>query len=218
MSIEKKYQKIKDSLPKDVTLVAVSKTKPIEDIEKLYAIGVRDFGENKVQELTEKAKQLPKDIRWHMIGHLQSNKVKYIANFVHLIHSADRQSLIKEINKRGEQEKRIIEVLIQVKIADEDSKFGMNFQKAEDWLRKLGNYPFVRPVGMMGMATNTDDDEKIQNEFAELRLFFEAQQKKYPQLKILSMGMSSDYEIALQEKANMLRVGSKIFGERNYDE
>lgn len=218
MSIEKKYQKIKDSLPKDVTLVAVSKTKPIEDIEKLYAIGVRDFGENKVQELTEKAKQLPKDIRWHMIGHLQSNKVKYIANFVHLIHSADRQSLIKEINKRGEQKKRIIEVLIQVKIADEDSKFGMNFQKAEDWLRKLGNYPFVRPVGMMGMATNTDDDEKIQNEFAELRLFFEAQQKKYPQLKILSMGMSSDYEIALQEKANMLRVGSKIFGERNYDE
>lgn len=218
MSIEKKYQKIKDSLPKDVTLVAVSKTKPIEDIEKLYAIGVRDFGENKVQELTEKAKQLPKDIRWHMIGHLQSNKVKYIANFVHLIHSADRQSLIKEINKRGEQEKRIIEVLIQVKIADEDSKFGMNFQKAEDWLRKLGNYPFVHPVGMMGMATNTDDDEKIQNEFAELRLFFEAQQKKYPQLKILSMGMSSDYEIALQEKANMLRVGSKIFGERNYDE
>ena len=218
MSIEKKYQKIKDSLPKDVTLVAVSKTKPIEDIEKLYAIGVRDFGENKVQELAEKAKQLPKDIRWHMIGHLQSNKVKYIADFVHLIHSVDRQSLIKEINKRGEQEKRIIEVLIQVKIADEDSKFGMNFQKAEDWLLKLGNYPFVRPVGMMGMATNTDDDEKIQNEFAELRLFFEAQQKKYPQLKILSMGMSSDYEIALQEKANMLRVGSKIFGERNYDE
>lgn len=218
MSIEKKYQKIKDSLPKDVTLVAVSKTKPIEDIEKLYAIGVRDFGENKVQELTEKAKQLPKDIRWHMIGHLQSNKVKYIADFVHLIHSVDRQSLIKEINKRGEQEKRIIEVLIQVKIADEDSKFGMNFQKAEDSLRKLENYPFVRPVGMMGMATNTDDDEKIQNEFAELRLFFEAQQKKYPQLKILSMGMSSDYEIALQEKANMLRVGSKIFGERNYDE
>lgn len=218
MSIKKKYQSIKDSLPTDVTLVAVSKTKPVEDIQELYDIGVRDFGENKVQELTQKAAQLPKDIRWHMIGHLQSNKVKYIADFIHLIHSVDRKSLIKEINKRGEEERRVINILLQVKIAEEDSKFGMDFQKAENWLSELEKYPFVQPVGMMGMATYTDDDKKIQNEFAKLRAFFDVQKKKYPQLKILSMGMSGDYEIALQEKTNMLRIGSKIFGERNYDE
>lgn len=217
MSIQENYKKIKNSLPENVVLVAVSKTKPIEDIKALYDIGVRDFGENKVQELMRKSESLPSDIRWHMIGYLQSNKVKYIADFIHLIHSVDRKSLIKEINKKGKEIGRVIDVLIQVKIADEDSKHGMTYQEVDSWLENMKDYPYVNPVGMMGMATFTDDENKIKIEFSRLGEFFEKQKQKYPQLKTLSMGMSGDYLLALAEKSNMVRVGSKIFGDRNYD-
>ncbi len=221
------YQQIKTELDnKKVALVAVSKTKPIEDIQALYNLGQRDFGENYVQELAEKYEQLPKDIRWHFIGHLQSNKVKYIAPFVHLIHGVDSFNLLKEINKQGLKNNRVINCLLQIHIAKEETKFGF----AEKELHELNQIhdtstssvhelKNINIIGMMGMASFSDDMNAVKNEFASLKIIFD----KYAllsiancQLSILSMGMSSDYKIAIEEGSNMVRIGSLLFGERNY--
>ncbi len=221
------YQQIKTELDnKKVALVAVSKTKPIEDIQALYNLGQRDFGENYVQELAEKYEQLPKDIRWHFIGHLQSNKVKYIAPFVHLIHGVDSFNLLKEINKQGLKNNRVINCLLQIHIAKEETKFGF----AEKELHELNQIhdtstssvhelKNINIIGMMGMASFSDDMNVVKNEFASLKIIFD----KYAllsiancQLSILSMGMSSDYKIAIEEGSNMVRIGSLLFGERNY--
>ena len=204
------------------TLVAVSKTHGPEKVRAIYDQGQRDFGENKVQELMEKVDRLPSDIRWHMIGHLQSNKVKYIAPFVHLIHSLDRISLAKEINKQGKQAGRAIRVLLQVKIAREDSKFGLDPDAIVDFMADLQNreYANVKIVGVMGMATFTDDEELIQSEFEKLEQVFTSLKERFfaqdDDFAIKSYGMSSDYTIALKTGSNMVRVGSLIFGERTY--
>ncbi len=216
MNIREKYLKLKESLPENVTLVAVSKTKPVEDILQVYECGHRDFGENKVQEMVAKYEQLPKDIRWHMIGHLQTNKVKYIAPFVHLIHSVDSEKLLKEIDKRAKQNRRIIDVLLQIHIAQEETKFGLDFQEAGNILNNAALYSNVKISGLMGMATYTNDENQIANEFSSLHRFFKQMQTTYPSLQILSMGMSNDYPIALKHGSNMIRVGSAIFGERKY--
>ncbi|RMG77254.1 MAG: YggS family pyridoxal phosphate-dependent enzyme [Bacteroidetes bacterium] len=216
MTIREKYLKLKESLPENVTLVAVSKTKPVEDILQVYECGHRDFGENKVQEMVAKYEQLPKDIRWHMIGHLQTNKVKYIAPFVHLIHSVDSEKLLKEIDKRAKQNRRIIDVLLQIHIAQEETKFGLDFQEAGNILNNAALYSNVKISGLMGMATYTNDENQIANEFSSLHRFFKQMQTTYPSLQILSMGMSNDYPIALKHGSNMIRVGSAIFGERKY--
>lgn len=204
------------------TLVAVSKTHGPEKVRAIYDQGQRDFGENKVQELMEKVDRLPSDIRWHMIGHLQSNKVKYIAPFVHLIHSLDRISLAKEINKQGKQAGRAIRVLLQVKIAREDSKFGLDPDAIVDFMADLQNreYANVKIVGVMGMATFTDDEELIRSEFETLEQVFSSLKERFfaqdDDFTIKSYGMSSDYTIALKTGSNMVRVGSLIFGERTY--
>ena len=221
------YQQIKTELDnKKVALVAVSKTKPIEDIQALYNLGQRDFGENYVQELAEKYEQLPKDIRWHFIGHLQSNKVKYIAPFVHLIHGVDSFNLLKEINKQGLKNNRVINCLLQIHIAKEETKFGFAEKELHELnqihdtstssVQELKN---INIIGMMGMASFSDDMNVVKNEFASLKIIFD----KYAllsiancQLSILSMGMSSDYKIAIEEGSNMVRIGSLLFGERNY--
>ena len=212
-------QQIKDELPASCTLIAVSKTKPATAIMDAYDQNQRDFGENKVQELTEKAEQLPKDIRWHMIGHLQSNKVKYIAPFIHLIHGVDSLKLLREINKQGQKSGRVINCLLQIHIASEDSKFG--FDKAE--LKKLiengelKGLSFIKITGLMGMATLTEEEGKIRQEFKELKNLFKTfkdfQSVNFV-MQTLSMGMSGDYKIALEEDSNMVRVGSAIFGKR----
>lgn len=207
----------KENLPQEVTLVAVSKTKPAEDVLKAYDAGQIDFGENRVQEMVGKYEILPKDIRWHQIGHLQKNKVKYIAPFVHLIHSVDSESLLKEINKQALKHERIILCLLQISIADEETKFGMEQEEARRILSSYeSNFPFVKIVGLMGMATFTEDESQIRNEFRTLKTFFDQLKTQNPELKTLSMGMSGDYEIAVEEGSNMIRVGSSVFGERNY--
>jgi PLP dependent protein len=203
------------------TLVAVTKTKPVEDIQALYDLGHRDFGENYVQELVDKYEQLPKDIRWHFIGHLQSNKVKYIAPFVHLIHGVDSENLLKEINKQGVKNNRVIDCLLQVHIAQEETKFGFDEEQfitlIKSELHELAN---VKIKGLMGMASFTSDENLIRKEFKTLKNTFDKNAQlsiiNY-QLSILSMGMSSDYKIALQEGSNMVRIGSLLFGERNYN-
>jgi pyridoxal phosphate enzyme (YggS family) len=219
MSINKeKYKEIIAEL-KDVTLVAVSKTKPIDDNKALYDLGQRDFGENYVQELADKYESLPKDIQWHFIGHLQTNKVKYIAPFVSLIHGVDSFKLLKEINKQGEKNNRIINCLLQIHIAQEETKFGLNEDELDDIfgstdLKKLQN---VKICGMMGMASFTENEETIRNEFRYLQTLFHSYKKLSThncQLATLSMGMSSDYKIAIEEGSNMVRIGSLIFGER----
>ena len=207
-------QKLTESLPKDVTLVAVSKTKPNSAIEEAYGVGHRDFGENKVQELCQKAEELPKDIRWHMIGHLQRNKVKYIAPFVHLIHGVDSERLLAEINKQGVRNDRVIDVLIQLHIAEESSKFGFSYDEAASLFSNENLYPNVRVVGLMGMATFTEDKTQITREFETLSRFYNAW-KAQKSLSVLSMGMSNDYPIAIAMGSNMIRVGSLIFGRRN---
>ena len=206
-----------EKLPQEVTLVAVSKTKPAEDVQTDYDAGHLDFGENRVQEMVEKYEALPKDIRWHQIGHLQKNKVKYIAPFIHLIHSVDSESLLKEINKQALKQERIILCLLQISIADEETKFGMEQEEAQRILATYeSNFPFVKIVGLMGMATFTEDESQIRNEFRTLKTFFDQLKTQNPELKTLSMGMSGDYEIAVEEGSNMIRVGSSVFGERNY--
>lgn len=211
--LEESYRILKNELAeKNVSLIAVSKTKPIEDIHQAYGSGQRDFGENYVQELTSKQEALPKDIRWHFIGHLQTNKVKYIAPFVYLIHSVDSEKLLNEINKQGEKIGRKIACLLQVHIASEESKFGLN----EEELSAIdtGKYPFAEIKGLMGMASFTDDREKIRQEFQQLHKLHSLFLLQHPDATMLSMGMSGDYGIAMEEGSNMIRVGSLIFGER----
>ena len=215
MSIATNLNKIKSEIPETATLVAVSKTKPNEAILESYNAGQRIFGENKVQELAQKYEELPKDIEWHLIGHLQTNKVKYIAPFVHLIHTVDSIKLLKEINKQALKNNRIINCLLQVKIAEEESKFGLNQTDAEGLInsKEVKQLEGVNIVGLMGMSTNTSDETQVKNEFNALHQFY----SQNPQLTILSMGMSGDYHIAIEQGSNMIRVGSTIFGERNYN-
>lgn len=216
--IEDNLKNIKSSLPGNVKLVAVSKTKPVEEILKAYNAGHRDFGENKVQEMTDKWEQLPKDIHWHMIGHVQRNKVKYMAPFVHLIHGVDSLKLLKEINKQAKKNNRTINCLLQVYIAKEETKFGLDPEELTQLLEDnaFKNLDNVRVIGLMGMATFTENKEQINKEFNFLKTFYDQLKNKYG-LKELSMGMSSDYSIALLNGSTMVRIGSAIFGERNYD-
>lgn len=223
------YKKIATELKeKNVTLVAVSKTKPVEDILELYNLGQRDFGENYVQELLEKYEQLPKDIRWHFIGHLQSNKVKLITPFVSLIQGVDSEKLLKEINKEAKKNNRVIDCLLQVHIAKEETKFGLDAEELNSIITRIAatnsneENPFqnVSINGLMGMASFTDDKEVVRKEFAFLKGLFETTNSKLQttnaKLKTLSMGMSADYELAIEEGSNMVRIGSLLFGQRNY--
>lgn len=217
MSIQENYNDIKSQLPGNVQLVAVSKTHPVSAIQEVYDLGQRVFGENKVQELTEKYPLLPKDIQWHLIGHLQTNKVKYIAEFVDTIQSVDSEKLLKEINKEAAKYNRTIKVLLQIKIAEEDSKFGLEINEAKDLFQKYldGEFSNIEITGLMGMATFTDDENQIRKEFLVLkRVFDELNQLKT--LETLSMGMSDDFPIAIDCGANSVRVGSAIFGRRDY--
>jgi len=205
---------------KDVTLVAVSKTKPVEMLMEAYNAGFKRFGENYVQELVDKHQTMPKDIEWHFIGHLQSNKVKYIASFVSLIHSVDSLKLLQEINKQATKNNRVIDCLLQIYIAEEDTKSGMTEEECLEIL-KAETLPNVRIVGLMGMTTLTDDETQIRREFKKLKDFYQTltfnpQRLPHPSLTILSMGMSGDYGLAIEEGSNMIRVGSKIFGGRIY--
>lgn len=217
MSIIEKITTLKNTLPDIVTLVAVSKTKPVSDILQAYEAGHRVFGENKIQEMAEKWEQLPKDIEWHMIGHVQTNKVKYMAPFVSLIHAVDSLKLLKEINKRAKQNDRTIECLLQIKIASEDSKFGMSQEDALTLLQGgfLRELPNVHIRGLMGMATFTNDEIQLKNEFGLLKKFFDRYKEAYG-WRTLSMGMSGDYPLAIESGSTMIRVGSAIFGVRNY--
>ncbi|SMG34804.1 hypothetical protein SAMN05661096_02257 [Marivirga sericea] len=219
MSIAENITEVKDSLG-TCHLVAVSKTKPNEDLMEAYEAGQRALGENKVQELSDKAEALPKDIEWHMIGHLQRNKVKYIAPFVHLIHSVDSVRLLKEINKQGKKIDRIVPVLLQIHIAEEENKYGLDEQELHELLSSeaFKEMDHVDVQGLMGMATFTDDKDKVRREFKGLKKLFDKTAQQYNDeklnLKELSMGMSGDYKIAIEEGSTMVRIGSKIFGER----
>ena len=221
MDIAANLKKIKEELG-EATLVAVSKTKPNEDIQAAYDAGQRVFGENKAREMEGKAEALPKDIQWHMIGHLQSNKVKYIAPFVSLIHSVDKLKLLKEINKRAKQNERVIDVLLQIHIAKEESKFGMDEEEVRELLQSDAYKKFenIRVVGLMGMATLTEHQDQIKSEFSYLNSLFQQIKDAYfsdkESFKVLSMGMSGDYKIALSCGSTMVRIGSAIFGEREY--
>lgn len=204
-------------------LIAVSKTKPIEDLQEAYAAGIRDFGENKVQEIQAKQPQMPADTRWHMIGHLQSNKVKYIAPFVHLIHGVDSFKLLKEIDKQGKKINRVIPVLLQIHIAEEETKFGFDQTELEEILisEEFLQLTHVQIKGLMGMATFTENESQIRKEFNGLKQLFESLKSKalpaFVQLEEVSMGMSGDYQIAQEEGSTMVRIGSAIFGARNYN-
>lgn len=219
MSISQNLQNIITALPEHVTLVAVSKTKPYESILEAYNAGQKVFGENKVQEMVEKHEHLPKDIQWHMIGHLQRNKVKYMASFVNLIHGVDNFKLLSEINKHAKKHNRTIDCLIQIKIADEDSKFGMKQQEAEDILNSEAFLEMqnVNIIGLMGMATFTDNVSQIKQEFTRLKDTFIELQTINSKLQIISMGMSGDYKLAIDCGSTMIRIGSSIFGNRNYN-
>lgn len=216
--ISENLKNLKSKLPNEVTLIAVSKTKPVSDLMQAYNAGHKVFGENKVQEMESKWQEMPKDIQWHMIGHLQRNKVKYIAPFVSLIHAVDSLRLLKEINKQAKRNERVIDCLLQIKIAEEDSKFGMDIADATALLNseELQNFKNVKIVGLMGMATFTDDEKQISQEFQRLKKVFDQFKIENSELKILSMGMSGDYKIAIENGSNMVRIGSAIFGERNY--
>lgn len=222
MSISENFHKIKTSLPPAVTLVVISKTHPPELIMEVYNCGQRIFGENKVQEMLDKYEQLPKDIEWHLVGHLQTNKVKYIAPFVSLIHSVDSLKLLQEIDKQAKKNNRVIHCLLQVYIANEETKFGMDFNEIEHLLQsgEFKQLQNIRITGLMGMATNTDNKEQIAQEFKSLKDFFD-RLNQLPNLPTfqpsnLSMGMSSDYPFAIEEGSTMIRVGSSVFGHRNY--
>jgi len=213
MPIASNLKATQNSLPKEVTLVAVSKTKPNTAILEAYQAGQRIFGENKVQELVQKAEELPKDIAWHMIGHLQTNKVKIIAPFVALIHGVDSLKLLKEINKRAEQNNRIIDCLLQVHIATESSKFGCGIEEVESALNQAEEFKNIRITGLMGMATFTDDTQQVVDEFKSLKTVFDSIKNEH--ITTLSMGMSGDYKLAIEQGSTMIRVGSAIFGHRN---
>ena len=214
MSIKKQINLIKAQIGKNVCLVAVSKTKTELKIKEAYDCGQRVFGENKVQELVSKQNNLPKDINWHMIGHLQRNKVKYIAPFISLIHGVDNIKLLKEIDKQARKNERIIDCLIQIKISNEDSKFGINYKDANEWLKTelLLNFKNIRITGFMGMASNTNNELILSQEFSKLNNFFNMHKKT--NFQTLSMGMSNDYLLAIKNGSNMIRVGSNIFGAR----
>ncbi len=218
MSIAGNLSTILDEIPREVSLVAVSKTKPIEDLQAAYNAGQRIFGENKIQEMTSKWEVLPKDIQWHMIGNVQSNKVKYMAPYVALIHGVDRAKLLTEINKQAAKNNRIIDCLLQVHIAQESTKFGLNETELNDIIHQQLTTPFpnIRIVGLMGMATFTSDNVQIKHEFTFLKTLYDKSRNQLKDISILSMGMSGDYALAIEVGSNMIRVGSKIFGERNY--
>lgn len=219
MSVAIQIEKIKKEIPSHVELIAVSKTKPMALLQEAYNAGQRNFGENKIQEMTEKWEQLPKDICWHMIGHVQTNKVKYMAPYVGLIHGVDTLKLLLEINKQGLKNNRRIDCLLQVFIAEEETKFGLNEKEIFDILNHadFNQWLNIRIVGLMGMASFTENHSQIQKEFSYLKTLFEKVKSKYPELdyfKTLSMGMSGDYAIAIENGSNMVRIGSKIFGSR----
>jgi len=220
MQISKNLQKILSDIPQHVNLVAVSKTKPNEDILEAYNSGQRIFGENKVQDIAKKYKELPKDIQWHFIGHLQTNKVKFIAPFVSLIHAVDSFKLLKKINSEAQKNNRVIDCLIQLHIAQEDTKFGLNCSEIKEIIKseEFSVLENVNIVGLMGMATYTEDNEQVKNEFLSLADCFSELKNKYfgnsENFKELSMGMSGDYKIAIEAGSTMIRVGSSIFGVR----
>lgn|SRR5690606_24041072 len=224
MNIKQRLLSIKESLPENVNLVAVSKTKSNDDILEAYQAGQRVFGENKVQEMVDKWEQLPKDIQWHMIGHLQRNKVKYMASFVSLIHGVDSLKLLKEINKQALKVERVIPCLLQVHIADEETKFGLTSQELDELLNSdtFKKLKAIKVVGLMGMATFTQDTKQIEQEFRYLNSIFESLKSTHPkadnlELTVRSMGMSGDFKIAIQCGSTMVRIGSHIFGSRNYN-
>lgn len=223
MDIKANLEQIKKSFPNPTCqLIAVSKTKPLADLQTAYAAGIRDFGENKVQEIQAKQPEMPADTRWHMIGHLQSNKIKYIAPFVHLIHGVDSFKLLLEIDKQGKKINRPIPVLLQIHIATEESKFGFDPSELEEMLNSIEftNLTHVQVKGLMGMATFTEDQNQIRAEFRGLKQLFDEVKKKslphFVDLKELSMGMSGDFQIAQEEGSTLVRIGSAIFGSRNY--
>lgn len=221
--IEEKLKEIRSRLPEGVTLIAVSKTKPVEDILAAYDTGHREFGENKIQEMASKHEALPKDIHWHMIGHVQRNKVKYMAPFVHLIHGVDSLKLLREIDKQAAKNNRIINCLLQVHIAKEQTKFGMDENELQELLQSetFLSMKHIHIKGLMGMATFTEDQEVIKKEFSYLKHLFDTLKSREEELpnfdmEILSMGMSGDYGLAIECGSTMVRIGSSIFGERNY--
>jgi PLP dependent protein len=218
MSIKQNITAIKSTLPGNVTLIAVSKTKPVAEIMKTYNEGQRDFGENKIQEMTDKWEQMPKDIRWHMIGHVQRNKVKYMAQFVHLIHAVDSLKLLTEINKQAKKNNRVINCLLQVYIAREETKFGLDPEELIELLDsdEYKNLQHIKVTGLMGMATFTENENQIKNEFQSIQNLFNNLKDKY-KFTELSIGMSGDYKIALECGTTIVRIGSAIFGERNYN-
>lgn len=223
MFIKEKLELLKTKIPNHVTLVAVSKTKSLADIREAYEAGQKIFGENKVQEMVQKFEELPKDIKWHMIGHVQKNKIKYMASFVELIHGVDNLSTLLEIDKQAKKHDRVINCLLQAKIAREETKFGMSFAEIDALLHsdELVDLENVKICGLMGMASFVEDDKVIREEFSRLKGFFDKLTSDIAlspriELKYLSMGMSGDYPIAIEEGSNMIRVGSVIFGERNY--
>jgi pyridoxal phosphate enzyme (YggS family) len=222
MSIKENLNNIKSQIPEHVTLVAVSKTKPVSDLMEAYEAGQRIFGENKIQDMAEKYEQMPKDVEWHMIGHVQRNKVKYMAEFVSLIHGVDSLKLLKEINKQAKKYDRVIKCLLQIKIAEEDSKFGMSSNDAEHLLtsEEFSSLKNVCIAGVMGMATFTEDSNQIEQEFKRLKTTFEnlkSIQNHNCHLQTISMGMSGDFKLAIDCGSTMIRVGSSIFGARNYN-
>ena len=219
MSIASNLTKIKQCLPTNVVLVAVSKTKSVSEILEAYHAGQQIFGENKIQEMVEKYSELPKDIEWHMIGHLQTNKIKYMAHFVSLIHGVDSFKKLKEINKQAIKHNRIINCLLQIKIAEEETKFGISIDEATEIIsseafKTLTN---IKVVGLMGMASFTSNEKQIHTEYNNLKTGFDMIAKMHPECTVLSMGMSGDYTIAIEEGSTMVRIGSSIFGNRNYN-
>ena len=223
MYIAENLNNIKSQLPAHVTLVAVSKTKPVADLMEAYDVGQRIFGENKIQEMTDKWEVMPKDIEWHMIGHVQTNKVKYMAPYVSLVHGVDSLKLLQEINKQAAKNNRVIDCLLQVFIAEEESKFGLDEQELDEILNEIQhnkeNYKNIKIVGLMGMATFTENQNQIEKEFKNLKTIFDKYKTlntQHCQLNTLSMGMSGDYQLAISCGSTMVRIGSSIFGSRNY--
>lgn len=223
MSIAENLTQIKTQLPAHVTLVAVSKTKPVSDLMEAYNAGQRIFGENKIQEMTEKWEQMPKDIEWHMIGHVQTNKVKYMAAYVNLIHGVDSLKLLQEINKQAKKHNRVIDCLLQIHIAEEETKFGLDEHELDEILTQVqhdkNEFKNIKIVGLMGMATFTENTTQIEKEFNHLKAIFDNYKKlntEHCQLNTLSMGMSGDYQLAISCGSTMVRIGSSIFGNRNY--
>ncbi|WP_339889044.1 YggS family pyridoxal phosphate-dependent enzyme [uncultured Flavobacterium sp.] len=218
MQIANNLQTIKSQLPSNVTLVAVSKTKPVADLMEAYEAGQRIFGENKIQEMTEKWEEMPKDIQWHMIGHVQTNKVKYMAEYVTLVHGVDSLKLLKEINKQAKKHNRVVDVLLQMHIAEEETKFGLDDDELDEILNQVQNDKFqnIKIIGLMGMATFTENQNQIKKEFLHLKSIFDKLNTENLQLNTLSMGMSGDYKLAINCGSTMVRIGSSIFGGRNY--